>query len=76
MAVDGLINTSAEFLPELVKDLGQIAIWLQAFGIILILWMIFNIVSFIMNIKKKKILKNIRNDLKRLEKKIDKLSKK
>jgi biopolymer transport protein ExbB/TolQ len=76
MAVDTMINASSELIPEVVYELGRIGTWLQALGVVVLLWLIFTIVNLIINIKRKKTLKAIREDLERLEKKLDRLSKK
>ncbi|MEK6917969.1 MAG: hypothetical protein AABW51_03400 [Nanoarchaeota archaeon] len=72
MALD--LNTTN--VPELVAEVGKLGSWLQAIGIIVIVWLIFQIISLIVNLKKKKLLEKISEDIKRLEKKIDRLKKK
>ena len=80
MAVIGLapnITDAANgLLPEFVLELGKVANWLQAVGIILIVWIGFEIAFFILNYKRRKHLKRLVSDLERLEKKVDKLLKK
>jgi len=76
MAVDGFINASGEMIPELIIELGKLGKWLQALGIIILLWLIFQIVSLIIRIKKNKKLKDIQHRLSNLERKIDKVLKK
>jgi len=76
MAVDEIINASSDLIPEIVHELGQIANWLQALGVVILLWLIFAIISLIINIKKKKTLSLIKKDIERLEKKIDKILRK
>lgn len=60
----------------IIAELGKIGIWLQTLGIVIVFWIIVEIVSLIVNRKKRKALYAIRDDLKRLEKKIDHISKK
>ena len=74
MGAEEIINVSADAIPELITELGRLGKWLQAFGVIIVLWLIFQVVSLIVNLKKKKILDNIQKDIKNLGKKIDKLS--
>jgi len=74
MAIEGLINTSSDLVPEVVYKLGEIAIWLQALGVVIVLWLIFTIVSLIINLKRKKTLNSIKEDLERIEKKVDRIS--
>jgi len=73
MAGEELINRSVEIVPDLVVQAGKLAILLQALGVILVLWLIFNMVSLVINLRKKKILEEIQKDIKRLENKVDKL---
>ena len=74
MAIGDIINNS-DLIPQLSTEIGKLATWIQALGIVVIFWVIFNIILIILNLKKKKLLKNIQSDIKRLEKKFDRLSK-
>jgi len=76
MAIKEIINSSVDVLPNVVLEVGKIVLWLQAIGVILVLWIIFQIVAVVVNRKKRKALYSIKSDLARIEKKIDKLSKK
>ena len=60
---------------ELVLDLGRIGLWIQAVGLIVILWIIFQTITMYFNRKRRKTLYKIRDDLKRIERKIDRLLK-
>jgi large-conductance mechanosensitive channel len=71
MALD--LNTTN--VSELVVEVGKLGTWLQAIGIIVIAWLIFQIISLIINLQKKKMLQKISEDVKRLEKKVDSLKK-
>lgn len=73
MAVEEIINASSDLAPQLVSEVGKLALWLQAIGFIVVLWLIFNVVSLIVNFKRKKELEEIRKDIKSLNRKIDKL---
>ena len=74
MAISDLVNILP---PEMAKDalvtLGQIGLWLKAIGIIVIVWLIFHIVSVIFNTKRIREIKTIKEDMKRIEEKIDKI---
>lgn len=65
-------NISSETFLQTVSEVGQIGIWLQTLGIIVILWIIFQIISLIMTWNKMKLLNSLMSDLKRIETKIDK----
>ena len=65
-----------EEVVNILTQIGEIGLWLQTIGIIIVLWIIFQVVSFIINRKNRNTLKYLREDINRLERKIDKLPKK
>ena len=71
--IEDVLNAS-DVLPDIVVEIGKIGLWLQAVGLIVLLWVAFQVVSFIYSRKGRNELRQIRSDLKRIEKKIDKLS--
>ena len=73
MAVDSVANTSSDLVSELIADLGRIGLWLQALGVVIVLWLIFQIIALIVNRKKRKTLYAIKDDLERVESKIDRI---
>ena len=58
-------------LGEVITEIGQIGLWLQALGIVIVLAVVFQIISFFYNRKRMKELEVIREDMKRIEGKID-----
>lgn len=72
MAVEEVIDIPV----SLISRLGEIALWLQAVGIIVVIWIIFLIVNFVINRKRMKELYTIKEDMRRMEKKLDMLIKK
>lgn len=68
---EGVVNVSANVLTEV----GKIGNWLQALGIVVILWLIFQIVALIWNRRNHSTIRDLKRDIERLEKKIDKLAK-
>ncbi len=60
-------------LEELAKSLGKIGIWIQAVGLVIILWLIFEIIILINNRIRRKQLYAIEDRLKSIENKVDKL---
>lgn len=72
MAIENLTDIPT----EIILELGKIAIWMQTLGIIILLWIVFNIITLMVNRKKRKAIYKIQKDLKRIESKIDKLLKK
>ncbi len=74
MAVDNVVNTSSDLVSGLIADLGRIGLWLQALGLLIVLWLIFQIIALIVNRKKRRTLYAIKDDLERVESKIDKMN--
>lgn len=64
-------NISSDAFLQTVAEVGQIGNWLQALGVIVILWIIFQIISLIITLKKMKRLNLIMTHLERLETKMD-----
>ena len=60
-------------LEELAKSLGKIGLWIQAVGLVIILWLIFEIIILINNRIRRKQLYAIEDRLKSIENKVDKL---
>jgi len=60
-------------IDEVVSEVGQIGLWLQALGIVILLVIIFDIISFIENRKKLKELIGIKKNVDRIERKINRL---
>ena len=74
--IEDIANVPVDTATVLISELGKIGNWLQAIGIIVILWIVFQLISLIVDYKKRKALYRIEKQLKVLEKKIDKLSNK
>jgi len=69
MAFEEVVNTSTEILTEV----GRLGKWLQALGLIVFIWIVFQLVNFYINRKKLANISKMRNDLLRIEDKLDKL---
>ena len=65
-----------EEVAGILIQLGNIALWLQALGIVVVLWIIFQLINFFINRKRMKELYTIKADMKRMEGKLDRLLKK
>ena len=76
MAVEEMVNESTLLLEDMAVQFGQFGKWLQAVGLIVVLWIVFQIIGLWFNRRKKKEIIRLREDIKRVEEKIDKLSKK
>jgi|TARA_Y100000310_G_C20399011_1_gene676493 membrane protein YdbS with pleckstrin-like domain len=76
MVVEEVVNVSANVLSNTILEIGKVALWLQALGVIIVLWIIFQIILIINDRKKRKVIYSMKKDIIRIEKKLDKLSKK
>ncbi|HIG94401.1 MAG: hypothetical protein QT05_C0028G0009 [archaeon GW2011_AR13] len=72
MVVGEVVDLSGSILLEL----GKIGLWLQTLGVIILFWLIVQIITLIMNRKKRKAIYSMKEDLVRIEKKLDKLCRK
>lgn len=73
-------NVSSDLLgisaPGLLGELGKIGLYLQALGVVVILWIIFEVYAFIVRRKRMKEIYKIKEDIQRIESKIDLVLKK
>ena len=80
MVVEEVINGSSEVLPDLVTDviveMGKVGKWLQALGLIVVLWIGFQIVALIINTKNRKRIKAMRSKMEEIDKKLSRIEKK
>jgi len=67
------INISDAIITDIVKDLGQFGLWIQAIGLVIVIWIVFQIITLINDRIKRRKLYSIQERLEVLEKKIDKL---
>lgn len=65
--------TLLEASKDLISDLGRIGLWMQTLGIVIILWMIFEFIAFLMNRKRLAEVYRIKQDMARIEGKIDEI---
>lgn len=61
---------------NIILELGKLGKWIQAVGLLVILWIVFNAINMYFNRKRRKLLERIDMDVKRLEEKVDKLLRK
>lgn len=59
-----------------IENVGKLGLWIQALGLFVVIVLVFWIVSLILNWKKRRDISQIKQDLERIEKKIDRLAKK
>jgi biopolymer transport protein ExbB/TolQ len=60
-------------LPGFIGELGSIVLWLQAVGIVVVLWIVFEAFAFYYNRKRLKEVYTIKKDMERIEGKIDRI---
>jgi purine-cytosine permease-like protein len=65
-----------EEVGTVIVALGKIGLWIQALGIVVVLWIIFQLINFFINRRRMKEIYTIKDDMKRMENKLDKLLKK
>ena len=67
---------AVEALADPISSIITLTKWLQAIGAVLIIWIIFQTLNWWINRKRLKELYKIKDDMIRIEKKIDNLAKK
>ena len=79
MAIEGITNItsiSTDAFNQFILQLGKIGLWIQAIGVLIILWLIFQAYSIANNVIKRKKLSNIESRLLAIEKKLNQVLKK
>ncbi len=71
-----VVEEVTDVLTEVVLQVGQIALWLQALGIVILVWIIFQAINLFINKKRIDQILEIRKDVDRIENKINKILKK
>lgn len=62
-------------LEEIVLSLGQVGLWIQAVGLLIVLWIVVQSITMYFNRKRRLLLEEINQRLKRVESKLNKISK-
>ena len=75
MALEEVINASEVILPEVILEVGRVALWLQTLGIIIVLWIIFQSVTLFYNRKRRLAIYSIKDDLERIENRVKRIEK-
>ena len=76
MAFYELAEDSTEFAIEIVNSLGQLGLWLQAIGLLVIITIITLVISLIIAHKRLKQIRKIKKQINSIEEKLDKVLKK
>ena len=61
---------------EVLIELGRLGLWIQAVGLVVILWIVFQAITMYFNRKRRFLLRDINERLKRVERKVDRLNRK
>jgi hypothetical protein len=59
-------------IDDLVLQLGQIGLWIQAVGLVVVIWIIVQVITLYFNRKRRMLLLDIDERLKRIENKLNK----
>ena len=76
MVTGDVATVTPDLTADLLTRIGDVGLWLQAIGIIAVLWIVLSIINWIINSRRLKLLSKIMEDMKRIERKIDRLKKK
>jgi len=76
MAIEDIAAGPVDTITDLTLELGKIGKWIQAIGLVIILWLIFQIIILINNRIRRKRLYTMEQRLERIEKKLDNALKK
>lgn len=63
-------------IEDVILQLGQIGLWVQAVGLVIVIWIIVQAITMYYNRKRRLLLTEINDRLKRIESKVEKLIKK
>ena len=60
-------------IEDVVVELGRIGLWVQAVGLLVIIWVTFQAVTLYFNRKRRLLLEEINDRLKKVERKVSKI---
>ena len=63
-------------IEDVIIEVGQLGLWLQALGVLTIIFLIFELIAFYINRKRLMEIKGIKANMTRIEGKIDKILRK
>ena len=72
--MDGMVEVAlGDATTSILSRIGQIGLWLQALGVVVVLWIIFEIIALTYHRKRMKEIYKIKEDMGRIEGKIDRI---
>ncbi len=70
----GIITGVTDTIPfDLISSIGALGKWLQALGIVIVITIVFQVITFFLNRRRLKEIEVIKKDMARIEGKIDSL---
>ncbi|MBT3404979.1 hypothetical protein HN832_00885 [archaeon] len=69
------INQSTDFFTDLIVEVGKIGLWLQTLGIFVILWLVFQIINFLLNRKRTNLTDSFKVEIKQINTKLNRIEK-
>lgn len=70
MVTGDVATVAPDLTSDILATIGGLGLWLQAIGVIAVLWIILSIINWIINARRLKLLNNIMQDMQRIEDKI------
>ena len=70
MAIDSVLDIA----PDIIIEIGKLGRWIQALGLVVIIWIVVQAITLYFNRRRRKILEKLQLDVERIENKIDKLN--
>lgn len=73
---ESVLNSSTETVTDIAVKVGSIGKWLQAIGVIVVLWIIFQLINWALNRKRISRINKMQTQMDKIEGKIDKILRK
>lgn len=70
-----VLNEVDTGIGEIIRTIGDLALWLQTLGIIVVAWIIFEVIALHLNRRRMREVYKIKEDMRRIERKIDRILK-
>ena len=69
------IKQSTDLFTDLIVEVGKIGLWLQTLGIFVILWLVFQIINFLLNRKRTNLTDSFKVEIKQINTKLNRIEK-
>jgi hypothetical protein len=74
-AVSNIVEGAGFVAADVIVEISRVTRFMEAFGLIIALWLVFQVIALIVNRKKRKALYRVEDRLKVIERKLDKVLK-